>query len=93
MAPSLRQSVQLLSTALQSLPVLQVQIVVFRDPLSAVEKTPAAAGNHSCAVTVPWAGRRGDNGEKQHDAELHNKLALNWYGFLSGFKGSIKKCH
>lgn len=53
----------MLCTVLQSVPVLQVGIVAFRDPLGAIEETPAAAGDHSCAVTVAWAGRKGDKDE------------------------------
>lgn len=51
-ALSVWQGVELLRTALQSVPVLQIGVVAFRDPLGAVEETPAAAGNHGCAVTV-----------------------------------------
>lgn len=57
--------------------------------MGAVEKTPAAAGDHSCAVAVPWAGRKADNEEKQHEAQLHNALVVNWYGLFSGFKAAV----
>lgn len=46
---------------LQALPVLQVGIVAFRDPIGAVEETPPAGGNHSGAVAVAWAGRKADD--------------------------------
>lgn len=62
----------MLGTALQPVPVLQVGVVAFGDPLGAVAETPAAAGNHCCAVTVAWKDRRR---HKSHDeAELHSVL-------------------
>lgn len=65
----------MLCTVLQSVPVLQVGIVTFRDPLGAVEETPAAAGDHSSAVTVAWAGSKGDKEgnsmSNPDEAELH----------------------
>ncbi len=57
---SVRQGIELLGAALQSVPVLQIGVVAFRDPLGAVEETPAAAGNHRCAVAVAWAVRKGN---------------------------------
>lgn len=57
--------------------------------MGAVEKTPAAAGDHSCAVAVPWAGGKADNEGKQREAQLHNVLAVNWYGFIPGFKAAV----
>lgn len=49
---SVRQGVESLGTALQSLPVLEVGVVALGDALGAVEETPAAAGDHRRAVTV-----------------------------------------
>lgn len=51
---SVWQRVELLGTALQSLPVLQVGVVAFGDPLQSVEETPTAARNHCGAVAVTW---------------------------------------
>lgn len=56
------QCVELLSTALQTVPVFQLGIVAFRDPLGAVQKTPAAAGDHRCAVVVTWTEPQRYNG-------------------------------
>lgn len=65
----------MLCAVLQSVTVLQVGIVALRDPLGAVEETPAAAGNHSSAVAVAWAGRKGNkegNSMRNRDqAERH----------------------
>lgn len=52
------QLIKLLGAALQSVPVFQIRVVAFWDPLGAIEKTPAAAGDHCSAVAITWAGRQ-----------------------------------
>lgn len=87
---SMRQGIELLSTALQSVPVLQVQVVAFRDPLSTVEETPTAAGDHCSAVTVTWGWERRRQIVRKQSWEKFNTSVL-LFGIINGSVWAVEK--